>query len=236
MRNTRHTLFVIGLLWSSVRAEITISSLKAAAVAWEGEVTCHKWDCECAFRQLGCCCASKDLQEADDQISSRLMSLSSRLSNLADNVLEDIGGLQVSFTATMSPRTSCFGPFNNNFSIPYDDVILNQGHGYNPALGVFTAPRAALYSFSFSVYSKVETGEKLSFKAQLMRDGEAVVSTWEDNREDPEDSSTQTVLLSLDQGSQVYVQLLIGRRLCGDGAGLNSFSGSLIYPLHSKNY
>lgn len=67
------------------------------------------------------------------------------------------------------------------------------------------------------------------YKVQLMRNGELVASTWEDNREDSEDSSTQTVLLSLQQGGQVYVELQSGRQLCGLVEGLNTFSGSLIY-------
>lgn len=68
------------------------------------------------------------------------------------------------------------------------------------------------------------------YEVQLMRNGELVASTWEDNREDSEDSSTQTVLLSLQQGGQVYVELQSGRQLCGLVEGLNTFSGSLIYP------
>lgn len=45
------------------------------------------------------------------------------------------GGLQVAFTASMSPRTNCFGPFIRNTPIRYDVITLNQGSGYNPALG-----------------------------------------------------------------------------------------------------
>lgn len=99
-----------------------------------------------------------------------------------------------------------------------------------PVPGIFTAPRAGLYSFSFSVYSKVgREGERMYYKVQLMRNGEVVASIWEDNREDSEDSSSQTVLLSLQQGGQVYVELLSGRQICGIVEGLNTFSGSLIY-------
>lgn len=95
--------------------------------------------------------------------------------------------------------------------------------------GIVTAPCSGLYSFSFSVYSQVgREGERMYYKVQLMRNGEVVASTWEDNREDFEDSSSQTVLLSLRQGGQVYVELLSGRQLCGIVQGLNIFSGTLI--------
>ena len=87
-----------------------------------------------------------------------------------------------------------------------------------------------MYSFSFSVYSTVDIeGERMYYKVQLMRNGEVVASIWEDNREDSEDSSSQVVLLSLQRGGQVYVEILSGRQLCGIVEGLNSFSGSLIY-------
>lgn len=98
--------------------------------------------------------------------------------------------------------------------------------------GIFTAPRAGLYSFSYTVYSNVGAeGERIYYKVQLMKDGQVIASTWEDNREDSEDSGTQTVLLQLKQGNQVYMELVLGRFLCGDTQGYNSFSGYLVYPM-----
>ncbi|CAJ1052712.1 complement C1q-like protein 4 [Xyrichtys novacula] len=231
MRAVACVLFILSLVWDSVRADNSISSLKMAAASWEGELPCKEWNCECAFKQRGCCCAATDLQEVEDQIFHKVMDLSRRVFQLGDTILEVLGGIRVAFTASMSHKKTCFGPFTRSTPIPYNLLTFNHGSGYNPALGIFTAPRPGLYSFSFSVYSKVQgEGEKMYYKVQLMRNGEAVVSTWEDNREDSEDSSSQTVLLSLEQGGQVYVQLLSGRQLCGNIEGLNTFSGALIYP------
>lgn len=98
--------------------------------------------------------------------------------------------------------------------------------------GTFTAPRAGLYSFSYTVYSNLGAeGERIYHKVQLMKDGQVIASSWEDNREDSEDSATQTVFLQLKQGNQVYVELVLGRFLCADTQGYNSFSGYLVYPL-----
>ncbi|XP_074539436.1 cerebellin-1-like [Halichoeres trimaculatus] len=232
MRAAACTLFTLSLVWVCVGADNTISSLRMEAVSWEGELPCRKWDCECTFKvHRGCCCAATELQEVEDQIFHRVMDLSKRVFQLGDSILEVIGGIRVAFTASMSRRGSCFGSFTTNVPIPYDIITLNHGKGYNPTLGIFTAPRPGLYSFSLSVYSKVGgKGEKMYYKVQLMRNGEVVASTWEDNRDDSEDSSSQTVLLSLEQGGQVYVELLSGRLLCGNVEGLNTFSGSLIYP------
>lgn len=67
-----------------------------------------------------------------------------------------------------------------------------------------------------------------------MKNGQLIASSWEDNREDSEDSSTQTVLLQLRRGCQVYIELLSGRQLCGDTQGYNTFSGYLIYPFSEQ--
>uniref|UniRef100_A0A3B5ASI4 Cerebellin 18 n=1 Tax=Stegastes partitus TaxID=144197 RepID=A0A3B5ASI4_9TELE len=200
--------------------------------AWKGELPCRKWDCDCAFKRLrGCCCGATELFKVEDEVFVRMMDLSKDLFQLGESILEVIGGIRVAFTASLSHKTNCFGPFTRNRPVPYDVVTLNHGSGYNPALGIFTAPRSGLYSFSFSVYSKVGgAGERMYYKVRLMRDGQVMASTWEDNREDSEDSSSQTILLSLQQGGQVYVELLNGRQICGNVEGLNSFSGSFIYP------
>lgn len=44
-------------------------------------------------------------------------------------------GSRIAFTATMLPKAGCLGPFTSNMSISYQSVSLNQGSGYNPALG-----------------------------------------------------------------------------------------------------
>ena len=101
--------------------------------------------------------------------------------------------------------------------------------------GVFTAPHAGLYSFSFTAYSKVPSADdRLYHQVRLMRNGEVIASTWEDNREDSEDSATQTVLLALERGGQVYVELMPGRQLCGDATGQNRFSGYMLYPAEAQ--
>ncbi|XP_042340444.1 complement C1q-like protein 2 [Plectropomus leopardus] len=256
MRAITCTLLILSLLCDSVNTEVTINSLRAAAEtkkqqliprlirlfsfhsstsaeAWEGELPCGKWDCECAVKHLrGCCCAARELQEVEDQIFVRVMDLLTRVSQLGHSLIDVIGRMRVAFTASLNARTNCFGPFTRNSPIPYDVVTLNHGHGYNPTLGIFTAPCSGLYSFSFSVYSKVgREGERIYHKVNLMRNGVVEASTWEDNREDSEDSSSQTVLLQLQQGGQVYIELLSGRKLCGNVMGLNTFSGSLVYPM-----
>ncbi|XP_076027226.1 cerebellin-1-like [Genypterus blacodes] len=232
MTATPCTVLVLVLLWDSVGSQSDINSLKAAAGAWGGELPCGKWDCECLLRsKRGCTCASEQLSELEDQTFLRMWGLSKNIDQLGNSINDVTGGMRVAFRASMSPRTTCFGPFTTRVSIPYSDVYLNHGRGYNPGLGIFTAPCNGLYSFSFTVYSKMANyDDRMYYKVQLMKNGEVMTSTWEDNRQDSEDSSSQSIVLQMEKGGQVYVALWTGRHLCGDSQGRNTFSGFLIYP------
>ena len=44
----------------------------------------------------------------------------------------------VAFSSSRTPGSQCFGPFNRNIFIPYSVISLNNGNGYNPALGTHT--------------------------------------------------------------------------------------------------
>ncbi|XP_041919905.1 cerebellin 18 [Alosa sapidissima] len=239
MRTAVTVLCLLGMLFVKQDAEAgtAFDLMRETAVSWTGELPCGNWDCECAFkRQRGCCCVAGSVFQLEEDMFGRMVGLWQGLSTLNSKLGELTGpDSKVAFTAVMSPMSmgsQCFGPFTSHVPISYTNVQLNQGFGYNPALGIFTAPRTGVYSFSYSVYSNVgSSGERLYHMVQLMRDGVEVASTWEDNREDSEDSGSQTVVLQLRRGCQVYMQLFSGRMLCGDTEGHNRFSGYLLYPL-----
>ncbi|XP_072547853.1 cerebellin 18 [Salminus brasiliensis] len=228
-------LGLLGALCLSSRTEATTAwdIVRQSAANWTGVLPCGGWDCECEFRNpKGCCCVAGQLFQLEEATFMRMVGLWKGLTSLNEQIDEVTGGRNIAFAASMTPITSCFGPFTRNVSMPYQNITLNQGYGYNGALGAFTAPHAGLYSFSYTVYSSVgPAGERIYHKVQLVKDGQVIASSWEDNREDSEDSATQTVLLQLRQGNQVYVELVSGRFLCADSQGYNSFSGFLVYPL-----
>ncbi|XP_070684718.1 cerebellin 18 [Pempheris klunzingeri] len=216
-----------------------IEILKHAAVQWEGPLTCNKWDCNCTFNyQRGCCCAANDMYQLEDDTFTRIKYLWEHISALNSRVQGLTAGVKVAFKATMDPNIAitippstvgCFGPFNINVPIPYSSVTLNHGNGYNPSLGVFTAPRAGVYVFSFTVYSSVGKMERLYHKVQLMKNGMVAVSVWENNREDVEDSASQVVVLEMQRGDQVYMELMSGRKIC-EHLQHNIFTGYMAYP------
>nr|XP_023667976.1 complement C1q-like protein 2 [Paramormyrops kingsleyae] len=208
--------------------------MRDSAVGWHGELPCGKWACDCIFRrQTGCCCVANRFYQIEEETFKNLVEIWDSITHLSSDISTVVDGMRVAFTATMRPPLypeRCFGPFTRNVPIPYSIITLNDGNAYNPSLGTFTAQRAGLYSFAFTAYSDIVTaGLRLYHMVQLTKNGEAMTGVWEDNREDAEDSATQTVLLQLQPGDQVYVELMSGRYICNDHNQRNTFSGYLLY-------
>ncbi|KAM9468594.1 cerebellin 18 [Clarias gariepinus] len=228
-------LGLLGALCPCLKAQTStpLDIIRQAAANFTGTLPCGGWDCACTFKKPGgCCCVTAPLFQLEESTFTQMVGLWKDLQDLNNQIEEVTGGRNISFAATITPMTGCFGPFNRNVSISYNNVSLNLGYGYNPSMGTFTAPRAGLYSFSYTVYSNLGAdGERLYHKVQLMKDGQVIASSWEDNREDAEDSATQVVLLPLKKGNQVYIELVLGRFVCGDTQSYNSFSGYLVYPV-----
>ncbi|XP_035009808.1 cerebellin 18 [Hippoglossus stenolepis] len=236
-------LFLLGSLIPCGRGETESSRIdlvREAALKYQGELECGNWDCDCIFKQeRSCCCGANDLYQLEDNSFKRMMNLWENLSELNSRVKEVTGNLKIAFKAflnitlpTSASANKCFGPFNTNVPIPFDSVTLNDGMGYNPSLGAFTAPCAGVYAFSFTIYSSVGEDGRLYHKVQLLLNNGVIVSVWEDNREDGEDSASQLVVLQLNKGDQVYLALTTGRKLCGHLA-YNSFTGYMLYPLNN---
>ncbi|XP_062275616.1 cerebellin 18 [Scomber scombrus] len=235
-------LFLLGALSHSGHVEAQSSTnemLKQAALRWKGPLTCDKWDCNCSFtRQRGCCCAAQEMYQAEEDTFVRMTYLWHDISTLNDNIQALTNARKFSFKATMNTdiaiiipgsTESCFGPFNTNVPIPYSIVSLNDGYGYNPSLGVFTATRAGVYVFSFTAYSSVEINGRLYHKVQMVKNGQPISGVWENNREDGEDSASQVIVLDMMRGDQVYVELISGRKLCKH-LQYNVFAGYMMYP------
>uniref|UniRef100_A0A671KQ66 C1q domain-containing protein n=1 Tax=Sinocyclocheilus anshuiensis TaxID=1608454 RepID=A0A671KQ66_9TELE len=154
--------------------------------------------------------------------------------NSSMNSLEDLLARAQNTLRNIRGRLNTLGMAATN--VVYQSIFINIGEAYNSSTGVFTVPRYlhGLFSFCLTMYSnKGSEGQRLYQRVALVRQGRSEVAMWEDNREDAEDSATQSVLFSLRAGEQVYAQLMSGREICGDIWGRNIFSGYLLYPTES---
>ncbi|XP_042562744.1 complement C1q-like protein 3 [Clupea harengus] len=171
----------------------------------------------------------KDLKQRLELTEAQVQSLKSQNEDLEKQVEKITKELKtvVAFTATLQTENlhEVIGPFPEDFTLKYENVITNDGIAYDPNTGMFTAPVKGVYFFTFVIFNpwKNATG------AKLMKNGEMVVSA-SDNPpgEDTEDTTSNSVTLLLEPSDTVYMQMFANRAVYTDGNRRNTFSGFLL--------
>ncbi|XP_029931742.1 cerebellin 11 [Myripristis murdjan] len=132
---------------------------------------------------------------------------------------------KVAFSASIVEAPGVFtGPSPSTYSktLIFNRVFTNTGNAYNSSTGIFTAPVRGVYHFSFMTfgYNSHTSG------AILTKNGRCQVSTWEFKGPDTSDTTSNTVVLSLNVGDRVSIILWRGGKV-----HTSVFSGFLIFPL-----
>ncbi|XP_062613044.1 complement C1q tumor necrosis factor-related protein 3-like [Saccostrea cucullata] len=122
----------------------------------------------------------------------------------------------IGFTATLSHQHS----LSARQTIVYDKVVTNYGNGYDKWTGHFKAPIDGLYVFSCAAMAHASH----HIHIEIVKNGKMVSRVF--SSDSPYDLGTQTVVLALRRGYQVWArQEQDGRHLQGS---YNQFSGYLI--------
>ncbi|XP_023271090.1 complement C1q tumor necrosis factor-related protein 3-like [Seriola lalandi dorsalis] len=117
-----------------------------------------------------------------------------------------------------------YGPFNSDRTMMYNTVITNIGDAYDKCTGVFTAPIAGVYHFTFFYHAG---GHHVS-KLILHKNKEPVVMTGDQGSgSDTADNGGNAVFLKLEKGDEVCVHLPAGAHVWASG-GHTTFSGFLV--------
>uniref|UniRef100_A0AAY5L9U4 C1q domain-containing protein n=1 Tax=Esox lucius TaxID=8010 RepID=A0AAY5L9U4_ESOLU len=121
------------------------------------------------------------------------------------------------------------GPFNTNTPLQYKKVFSNTDNCYNPATGVFTATVKGMYYFRFTMMNN--QGNPPSSAVCLTKNGQRLVSVWDTAGNDSHDSGSNAVVIPLELGDQVYVELQANRLIYDDTLHYNTFSGFLLFTM-----
>ncbi|XP_072326273.1 complement C1q tumor necrosis factor-related protein 3-like [Scyliorhinus torazame] len=105
----------------------------------------------------------------------------------------------------------------------YDSVILNKGSAYCPLTGVFSAPLAGTYSFTYSLIGGTSSNNTSVY---LMRNGSRQSYIHSILGGEQAQTGSMTTILSLDKGDQVWVELATG--IAWSGTGAMCFEGVLL--------
>ncbi len=104
----------------------------------------------------------------------------------------------------------------------WDHVILNRGNDFNQITGKFTCRVPGIYVFTFSLCNW--TNQPLG---QLKKNGETLVGTY--RRYDGHDQATNSALVELVEGDQVWIGFGIGGTIDSNNHRYTTFSGYLLY-------
>ncbi|XP_076738299.1 complement C1q-like protein 3 [Maylandia zebra] len=116
------------------------------------------------------------------------------------------------------------GPFSTDRTLVYSRVITNLGNAYSPGTGVFTAPVAGVYYFTFFCHA----GGNHPQRVNLYKNSLAIVMASDhSSKNDSADNAGNAVFLQLQQGDRVYVRMAAGSHLWG-GESQTTFSGFLV--------
>ncbi|XP_023691208.1 complement C1q-like protein 3 [Paramormyrops kingsleyae] len=160
-------------------------------------------------------------------LTSELCSLRARVEQLEK---DQRAVPRVAFSAALRESGSGnIGPFQTDTALKYAKVFTNIGSSYNPSTGIFTAMVKGVYYFRFTAFNNIDGTANTNIV--LMKNTERTVSMWDKAGQDFNDSASTAVVLQLEVGDNVYVQLKSGTYVYDDLGFYNSFSGFLLFPI-----
>ncbi|XP_041635210.1 cerebellin-1-like [Cheilinus undulatus] len=167
------------------------------------------------------------LRDSDTRLSNSEIRLQASEAQVLE--LKNKGKVKVIFSAAAAAATrgnTHVGPFLVETTLIYRTVITNIGNAYNSATGVFTAPVAGVYYFTF--FYAAEGAHRVHL--MLYKNNLMVVTANDPLSSDNGDNGGNAVYLPLARGDRVYVRMGANSYVYGNGY-LTTFSGSLITQL-----
>uniref|UniRef100_A0A7N8WQT6 Complement C1q-like protein 2 n=1 Tax=Mastacembelus armatus TaxID=205130 RepID=A0A7N8WQT6_9TELE len=171
------------------------------------------------------------------------------------------GTPQVAFSAALRDSGSGdTGPFTVATPLQYKRIFSNTGNSYNPSTGsvkqrerktegererqvraheieaiffilagIFTAVVKGMYFFRFSMFNNLNPVP--NSVVSLMKNGVRLTSVWDTSGSDSHDMGSNAVVIPLEVGDNVYVELQPNRIVYDDGMNYNTFSGFLLFTM-----
>ncbi|XP_029934370.1 C1q-related factor [Myripristis murdjan] len=109
----------------------------------------------------------------------------------------------------------------------FDDVVTNIGDNYEGATGKFTCKIPGTYFFIYNVLMR--GGDGTSMWADLIKNGLVRASAIAQDQDQSYDYASNSVILHLDAGDEVFIKLDGGKAHGGNSNKYSTFSGFILY-------
>ncbi|TKC44454.1 hypothetical protein EI555_013953, partial [Monodon monoceros] len=147
--------------------------------------------------------------------------------------LPGAGGSGAISTATYTtvPRVAFYAGLKNPHEgyevLKFDDVVTNLGNNYDATSGKFTCNIPGTYFFTYHVLMR--GGDGTSMWADLCKNGQVRASAIAQDADQNYDYASNSVILHLDAGDEVFIKLDGGKAHGGNSNKYSTFSGFIIY-------
>ncbi|KAM9036605.1 complement C1q-like protein 2 isoform X2 [Sminthopsis crassicaudata] len=145
----------------------------------------------------------------------------------------DVGEVTGALSAAFSgPKIAFYvglkSPHEGYEVLKFDDVVTNLGNHYDPTTGKFSCQVRGIYFFTYHILMR--GGDGTSMWADLCKNGQVRASAIAQDADQNYDYASNSVVLHLDSGDEVYVKLDGGKAHGGNNNKYSTFSGFLLYP------
>ncbi|XP_048861995.1 complement C1q-like protein 2 [Brienomyrus brachyistius] len=112
--------------------------------------------------------------------------------------------------------------------LKFDDVVTNLGNHYDSSTGKFSCQVPGIYFFTYHVLMR--GGDGTSMWADLCKNGQVRASAIAQDADQNYDYASNSVVLHLDSGDEIYIKLDGGKAHGGNNNKYSTFSGFILYP------
>uniref|UniRef100_A0A672ZQ70 Complement C1q like 1 n=1 Tax=Sphaeramia orbicularis TaxID=375764 RepID=A0A672ZQ70_9TELE len=134
-------------------------------------------------------------------------------------------------TYNTTPRVAFYAGLRNPQEgydiLRFDDVVTNIGGNYEGATGKFTCKIPGTYFFIYNVLMR--GGDGTSMWADLIKNGLVRASAIAQDQDQSYDYASNSVILHLDAGDEVFIKLDGGKAHGGNSNKYSTFSGFILY-------
>ncbi|XP_068575915.1 complement C1q-like protein 2 isoform X2 [Cebidichthys violaceus] len=140
----------------------------------------------------------------------------------ADGANSTANGFRIAFYVGLK------NPHEGYEVLKFDDVITNLGNHYDASTGKFTCHVSGIYFFTYHVLMR--GGDGTSMWADLCKNGQVRASAIAQDADQNYDYASNSAVLHLDSGDEIYVKLDGGKAHGGNNNKYSTFSGFILYP------
>ncbi|RXN31768.1 C1q-related factor-like protein [Labeo rohita] len=134
-------------------------------------------------------------------------------------------------TYNTHPRVAFYAGLKNPHEgyeiLKFDDVVTNLGNNYDGTSGKFICSVPGTYFFIYHVLMR--GGDGTSMWADLCKNGQVRASAIAQDADQNYDYASNSVILHLDAGDEVYIKLDGGKAHGGNNNKYSTFSGFILY-------